>query len=178
MLKWFIISSLFLISFKSWSQDTVRLYYETAPTALRTEYIVNNQTHKPDGYSKEYFENGQLRSHRIYIDGLLWNIIELRKADGTRVKDFGTYKDGNGTIKLYDEKDRLKSLTTYTKGILNGPCFKYYNSGKVAMKGNYYDGQRCGSWVRYDKEGAVKKEGVREFRINCTDGSPNTAYKK
>jgi len=159
------------------AQDTIRKYNDSDSSIIMVEFVVNNDTKKPDGFYKVYFENGTLREHRVFKNGHLWDIILLKTSDGRVIKDVGTLKNGTGTVKNFDEKNNLQALTTYKDGILYGESIKYYDNGKIAMKGEYYDGHRCGTWYRYNKEGNLKENGEREFRIECENGQPNPKYK-
>ncbi|WP_117879317.1 toxin-antitoxin system YwqK family antitoxin [Aureibaculum luteum] len=53
------------------------------------------------GKAMKFFENGQL--HRVinYKDGMAFNVTEFYDKNGKTI-NFGTLKDGNGTIKIYD----------------------------------------------------------------------------
>ncbi|NJN33970.1 MAG: hypothetical protein HC817_06710 [Saprospiraceae bacterium] len=67
------------------------------------------------GILKEYYENGKLRSIKEYRDGLLWNIFEMYFSDGEPL-DFGDFKNGSGTIKIYNRFKILTYIITYQNG--------------------------------------------------------------
>lgn len=159
------------------AQDTIRKFRGKNLDVVATEFVIDNETKKPNGFFKVYFEDGTLKEHKVFKKGLLWNIILLKNTDREVINDIGTLENGTGTVKVYNEENNLKTIATYKDGILHGESIKYYNSGQIAMKGNYFDGSRCGKWYRYDKKGNLKENGEREFKIDCQKGQLNRKYR-
>ena len=71
---------------------------------------------KREGISLIYWDNGQLFSKEEYRNGLLWQIFERYQKDGQKI-NFGIFKDGNGTVKMYDDKGVLEQTAYYTNGV-------------------------------------------------------------
>lgn len=85
------------------------------PSKFITETI--NYSPKYSGSSKEYHKNGSLWTERVYVNGLLWNVLSNYDKDGNLV-DKGTLLDGTGTVNLYDEDGKLILIQTYKEGAL------------------------------------------------------------
>nr|WP_321222457.1 hypothetical protein [uncultured Psychroserpens sp.] len=155
-----------LLSSLVYSQDTIKQFDPNNPNKLLTEYVIDNDTQKSNGFFKEYDQNGELKSHAEYKNGLLWNIYLVKDANDTVISDFGTFKNGSGTIKIY-KNDKINAVREYEDGLLNGLSIKYYDNGEIAMKGNYHNGKRCGIWYRYNKDGTLKDNGEKSFGEKC-----------
>lgn len=70
-----------------------------------------------EGLSKYYHSNGQLWSVVEIKDKKLWSIISNFDKDGNP-KDKGTLKNGNGSVKRYDENGKLIAVEHYKNGVL------------------------------------------------------------
>ena len=121
-----------------YSQDTIRQFDPNNSDRLIKEYVVDNNTQKLNGFYKEYDEIGELKSHAEYKNGLLWNIFLVKDSNNNIISDFGTFKNGTGTLKEFKGKNIIKSISEYKNGLLNGSSIKYYDNGEISMKGNYY----------------------------------------
>jgi hypothetical protein len=84
-----------------------------------SKYIIEtiNSSPKYSGISRQYHNNGQLWTERIYKDGLILSVLSNYDKNGNSV-DKGTLLNGNGTLNLYDEEGRLYLIETYKDGIL------------------------------------------------------------
>lgn len=69
-----------------------------------------------DGTYKYYYENGQLWIEKVYVEGKLMTVVNSYAENG-ELRDAGTLKDGNGTLKLYDWDGNLYNIITYEDGI-------------------------------------------------------------
>lgn len=71
---------------------------------------------KEDGVYQYYYENGQLWIEKIYNNGLLLNVNANYDSYG-KERDKGTLKDGNGTVKYYDENGIVYTIVTFKEGL-------------------------------------------------------------
>jgi antitoxin component YwqK of YwqJK toxin-antitoxin module len=71
---------------------------------------------KIEGLYQYFYENGQLWIEKIYDNDLLMQVLVSYDVKGNE-KDKGTLKDGNGTVKYYDEKGNLYDIITYKDGL-------------------------------------------------------------
>lgn len=163
----FLFIIILLFNLTVYGQDTIRQFNTNDSSKLIKEYIIDNETQKPNGFFKEYDRNGELKTHIEYKNGLMWNIFLVKDKNNHQIIDFGTFKDGNGTIKSFKDKDIISSVREYKNGVLNGLSIKYHNNGEVSMKGNYYNGNRCGTWYRYNNDGTQKENEEKEFGKKC-----------
>lgn len=65
---------------------------------------------------KYFYDTGQLWVQREYKDKEIFNIIELNDKNGISM-DFGTLKDGNGTIIFYTQEGKVYLIRTLENGI-------------------------------------------------------------
>ncbi|MBE7635106.1 hypothetical protein G1K66_12010 [Tenacibaculum finnmarkense] len=75
---------------------------------------VDNTAYKNEIW-KFYYNNGQLNAVIEYKNGKIWNVLNLYDIKGNSL-DIGTIKNGNGTIKSYDENGKLIEKTNFIKG--------------------------------------------------------------
>ena len=96
----------------------------------------------------------------IYYDGQLNTFVTLR--DGVRHGPFvnfghsrreGMYSDGemHGEIRRF-QNDELVEVTNYHRGRKEGPYQKFHR-GRIQVSGQYTNGWRDGTWVRFDESG-------------------------
>lgn len=68
------------------------------------------------GLSTYYYEDGKLFTSREYVKGKLMNVIKLLNNNGDNL-DFGTIKNGNGIINIYDFDGNLMSKVNVIDGV-------------------------------------------------------------
>ena len=99
--------------FKDGKENGLRYtYYSNGNRQCVCNYLNNKRA----GQSAIYWDNGQLFSKEEYREGLLWQVFERYQKDGQKM-DIGTFKDGNGTIKDYNDKGSLEQIDTYINGV-------------------------------------------------------------
>jgi len=81
----------------------------TAPVAAQPTY--------PDGFQREYFEDGRLKSEISYKDGRV-----------------------DGRCRVYYQSGKLKKQVFYRNGIIDGKAFELYENGQFKIEGNYKGG--------------------------------------
>lgn len=94
-------------------EGTCTWYYENGNLKQVTEY----KNDKHNGSNKYYYSNGQLWVDIIFKDGLEWTVIGNYTKDGKK-RDGGTLKNGNGTVKYYEEDGTLREVLTFVNGRL------------------------------------------------------------
>jgi antitoxin component YwqK of YwqJK toxin-antitoxin module len=166
MKKYIYILTL-LSSISLLGQDTVRQFFPDKPAQLMKEYLAHKDTQKPIGYYKEYAQNGTLKMHTEFNNGLLWNVFIVHDSNNVQIFDFGTFKNGTGTLRDFRDKETTRSLRSYKDGVLHGRSIKYYANGSISMQGNYNNGNRCGTWYKYTKNGTLKENGAKKFGQEC-----------
>jgi antitoxin component YwqK of YwqJK toxin-antitoxin module len=71
---------------------------------------------KKNGIQQFYHKNGQLWTERTYKNDLLLNVKGNYSENG-KPRDKGTIKDGNGTVKYYNEEGKVYQIITFKKGL-------------------------------------------------------------
>lgn len=71
------------------------------------------------GTIKMYHENGSIWTEREYKNGLLWEVLYNKDANGNEA-DKGTLKKGNGDMMIYDEEGVLVGKYLVENGIRGG----------------------------------------------------------
>ena len=66
---------------------------------------------------KYYYESGQLWVSKVYQDGKYFNVLELYNSEGNPL-DFGTLKDGTGTVKYYTDDAKVYLIRTFEDGVI------------------------------------------------------------
>jgi len=123
---------------EEWTYDdiyTTIKYFDTNGL-LDMENIINNDT-KEELY-KEWYENGQLKSEKKYLNGYLNGELELSKS---------WYENGN-----------LRFEEKYKDGKLNGLQKIYFKNGKLQFESNWKDGELNGWSKTYFEYGGLKNE--------------------
>jgi hypothetical protein len=82
-----------------------------------------------------YYDNGNMRSHRMFLNG----------------EKVGLHTE-------YYSNGVLKTEKAYKKGTQYGIYKSYYSSGKPKVVGNYVLGYKEGEFLFYDEDGVVTKE--------------------
>lgn len=90
-----------------------KVYYENGTLRELSHF----KKGKEDHIYKYFHKNGQLWTERMYDNDLLVNVTCNYDAEGNE-RDKGTLKDGNGTVKFYDEEGKLYLIKTFKKGIV------------------------------------------------------------
>ena len=108
----------------------------------------NNQK---EGYWKEYFENGKLKSEGYYKNGIK-----------------------NGYWKNYNQKDKLETEGNYINGLKEGMWKKYWeNSVNLKSKCNYTNNLKNGTLIEYIKNNNTKNNDIYrkiEYKNGIRDG--------
>lgn len=91
------------------------LYQTYYPNGSR-EQVSHFKNGAPDGTYQYYHANGQLWIEKEYDNGLLLN-IRCNYDESGKSRDFGTLKNGNGTVKYYNRSGEVYSIQTYKDGV-------------------------------------------------------------
>ena len=141
-----------LLSSFVYSQDTIRTYYSEDSQIIKEEYEVISGTDTCNGFYKFYLENGQLVEHREFKNGKIWNVINIYDSLGNTITNKGTIVNGNGTTHNYFN-GHLMTICTYKNGVQHGQYIKFWENRVIQETGNYFNGERCGIWYKYNRNG-------------------------
>jgi len=106
----------------------------------------NIKNGKLDGKATAWYENGQIWSEELYIEGNL--------VDKTRYS--------------YHENGEIQSEAHYINGKLEGIGTNWYANGQIWSEENYKDGKKDGKWTSWYENGLKRSEE------NYKDGKNDT----
>jgi len=169
-------------------------YNEKGEVTSTTSYNENGNTIE----TKEFFEEGTVKKrskplgeggnweHTLYYpnenfklkyiekESSLYNIIALKDINGNTL-DYGTFKDGNGTVKGYTNEGVLEKITTYKNSIPSG---LYTELGEIKIDEETYAYKTTGQIESGVKTGeyktTIEKDG-NLFTINSAHYFQNIA---
>lgn len=98
--------------FNEGKQDGVWLFYH--PNGKR-QGIGQLNLGERSGIWKWYHENAKIYTERLWDNGILIEVLACYDGNGHPL-DKGTFKNGNGTVKLYDIKGNLLEVENYVDG--------------------------------------------------------------
>lgn len=117
-----------------------------------------------DGFTSENAGSGVTKSFKKDAEG---NLIESGNLlNGQKSGMWITYYDGK-------DAGRMKTLASYTKGILNGPYLKLNTRGQIDAEVNYMNNKYHGKTVNY-KFG--RPTSIKNYKENQLDGTSTDFY--
>lgn len=124
------------LRFKTFNNETgYEKYYgeDTIDKKLKInkEFYYKNKT---DITYKKYYNNGRLAYEIQFEKGLPYSAVCAYSNDGKKL-DFGTLKEGNGTLNFYYPEGNLKSSFTYYNSVCKGKVICYYKNGNIEIEG-------------------------------------------
>jgi antitoxin component YwqK of YwqJK toxin-antitoxin module len=134
-----------------------RYYYKNG--ALKTKSVVSrNGTHAA---TVSWFQNGKKMAAGNYLNekkDSLWQFYS-DLMDTKTSEEF--YRNGklNGVAKVFYPSGPLAELKTYVDGTLEGKWEKYFEDGRIQLKGNYHLGEKHGVIIIYSPDNQVLVKG-------------------
>ena len=155
-----------------------------------------------NGVTREYWDNGKLKSELRYANGrlngeCLWYDrsgtpqVKANYRDDTlegpyqrwhlngQLSEEGWYKHGlrDSICRSYSERGVLTSEDHYTEGKLDGESRKWYDNGQIFQEGQYVDGLMVGSWFFFYPSGAMGGKGEFQRGSGKQIGYDESGYK-
>lgn len=161
--------------YRNGTLDGVRQEYDTSGTIVRSTIYQNGfltgegiftEEGIREGFWKEYYPGGALRSEGSYEGGNQTGVWKYYHTDG-RIEQEGKYnKKGQpeGTWKWYFETGELKREEQYRNGLRDGMLTEYDENGKILEEGEFVDGLEEGPWVESTGDITTRgtyREGLR-----------------
>ena len=75
---------------------------------------------------------------------------------------------------LFTGKTTGQKQGTFKDGVLDGPWVRYYDNGRLRIKGEYKNGLRVGPWVECYDNGLLKEKG--DYKNGLREGPWVTYY--
>ncbi len=145
---------------KEYRQDgSLEIVYLLDKGRIMGSGILDEQGMK-QGFWKEYFREGGLRSEGNYANGIRTGAWIFYFPEGT-VEQKGNYNDKGkeqGKWVWYYQDGILRREEEYKAGVLNGPVSEYDEKGNIIASGTYEEGEEEGKWY-YQEEG-YRQEGT------------------
>lgn len=166
--------------------------YKTFSLDVTILTLVELKNGNPIGVWRTYHQNGELATegryeNDIFILNNAWDMYKRHMiengngfytsyySDGETVYENGEYKNGlkEGYWKAnHETTPKLFQESNYVAGKLNGIQKQYYESGAVAVEGEFTNDSQNGKWNWFFEDGTLsstvtfvdgKKEGVQTF---------------
>ena len=144
----------------------------SAAEDLRTEHYPGGAVHtrievdsqgRPNGWFREYSEDGLLKSERQFQHGTLHGVSRLYYTTG-ELKTEWFYEEGlrHGPSIGYFKDGQIKDKGTYLQDKLNGWVLMYYPNGKLKSKMYFEKDHPEEKGITYHKNGKV--QFIYEYR--------------
>ena len=138
------------------------------PNGLLKQYFIYNKNGLLDGESREYYEEGDIKSISHFKNHIPDGVFISYYQNGNMEEKY-TYVNGqaNGECFSYYENGKLEERYFLKNGEIDGEAFAYYPSGKLEVKDFFKDGKKEGESIFYHENGNIKqkstfKNGKRE----------------
>ena len=138
------------------------------PNGLLKQYFIYNKNGLLDGESREYYEEGDIKSISHFKNDIPDGVFISYYQNGN-IENKYAYVNGqaNGECFSYYENGKLEEKYFMKNGKLDGEAFAYYPSGKLEVKDFFKDGKKEGESIFYHENGNIKqkstfKNGKRE----------------
>ena len=138
------------------------------PNGLLKQYFIYNKNRLLDGESREYYEEGDIKSISHFKNHIPDGVFISYYQNGN-IENKYAYVNGqaNGECLSYYENGKLEERYFLKNGEIDGEAFAYYPSGKLEVKDFFKDGKKEGESIFYHENGNIKqkstfKNGKRE----------------
>ena len=138
------------------------------PNGLLKQYFIYNKNRLLDGESREYYEEGDIKSISHFKNDIPDGVFISYYQNGN-IENKYAYVNGqaNGECFSYYENGKLEERYFLKNGEIDGEAFAYYPSGKLEVKDFFKDGKKEGESIFYHENGNIKqkstfKNGKRE----------------
>ncbi len=169
-----LITLLLAFQLSLFAQNEFKVFYYSNGQKSSEGFLVEG---KPDGYWKNYFDTGVLKSEGNRKDFQLDSTWKFFRLDGSLQQSIEYQANvKTGAECYYDSLGRKNRMITNLNDLKNGPAAEYFSSGKQKTSFNYVNNQIEGKYFEYAEDGRVitrrtYKNGLiySEERINRYD---------
>jgi len=133
-------ASFSLVTDINYNLNSHKIVTDEFPNQLLKQYFVFNKNGLLDGESREYYEEGDIKSVSPFKNNVADGIFISYYQNGN-IKDKQNYKNGNeeGEGLFYYENGQLEEKYFMKNGKLDGEAINYFNDGKIRHKAIYKD---------------------------------------
>lgn len=144
---------------KTYSNDIqagpFKLYYENGVLKNEAKYTDDYI----DGNDISYYPNGSVMSTIKYKHGAPYDVIKMNDSLGNNL-NFGTLKNGTGTLIEYSISGKKRCLTTYQDSYKNGVSLRFFENGKTFSEDFYSMGKRDGTSSIFTSTGEIYRSFI------------------
>ena len=135
------------------AQNEYKVFYYPNGQKSSEGFLVEG---KPNGYWKNYFDTGVLKSEGNRKEFQLDSSWKFFRLDGSLLQSIEYQANvKTGAECYYDSLGRKDRMITYLNDLKNGPAAEYFSSGKEKISFNYVNNQIEGKYFEYAEDGRV-----------------------
>ena len=161
-------ASFSLVTDINYNLNSNEIITDEFPNGLLKQYFIYNKNRLLDGESREYYEEGDIKSISHFKNHIPDGVFISYYQNGNMEEKYA-YVNGqaNGECFSYYENGKLEERYFLKNGEIDGEAFAYYPSGKLEVKDFFKDGKKEGESIFYHENGNIKqkstfKNGKRE----------------
>ena len=131
------------------------------PNGLLKQYFIYNKNRLLDGESREYYEEGDIKSISHFKNHIPDGVFISYYQNGNMEEKYA-YVNGqaNGECLSYYENGKLEERYFLKNGEIDGEAFAYYPSGKLEVKDSFKNGKSEGESIIYHENGNIKQKSI------------------
>ncbi|WP_338984720.1 toxin-antitoxin system YwqK family antitoxin [Fusobacterium nucleatum] len=157
-------ASFSLVTDINYNLNSHEIVTDEFPNQLLKQYFIFNKNGLLDGESREYYEEGDIKSVSPFKNNVADGIFISYYQNGN-IKEKYTYKNGNeeGEGLFYYENAKLEEKYFMKNGKLEGEATAYFEDGKIRNKSIFKDGVKLEEETYKDDE--IRKNTFKNGEI-------------
>ena len=146
-------ASFSLVTDINYNLNSHEIVTDEFPNQLLKQYFIFNKNGLLDGESREYYEEGDIKSISPFKNNIPDGVFISYYQNGN-IKEKHTYKNGNeeGEGLFYYENTKLEEKYFMKNGKLDGEATVYFEDGKIRNKSIFKDGVKLEEEIYKDDE--------------------------
>ena len=154
-------ASFSLVTDINYNLNSNEIITDEFPNGLLKQYFIYNKNRLLDGESREYYEEGDIKSISHFKNHIPDGVFISYYPNGNMEEKYA-YVNGqaNGECFSYYENGKLEERYFLKNGEIDGEAFAYYPSGKLEVKDFFKDGKKEGESIFYYENGNVKQKST------------------
>ena len=154
-------ASFSLVTDINYNLNSHEIITDEFPNQLLKQYFIFNKNGLLDGESREYYEEGDIKSISHFKNDIPDGVFISYYQNGN-IENKYAYVNGqaNGECFSYYENGKLEERYFLKNGEIDGEAFAYYPSGKLRGKEVQKLGKREGESIIYHENGNIKQKST------------------
>ena len=154
-------ASFSLVTDINYNLNSHKIITDEFPNELLKQYFIYNKNGLLDGESREYYEEGDIKSISHFKNDIPDGVFISYYQNGN-IENKYAYVNGqaNGECFSYYENGKLEERYFLKNGEIDGEAFAYYPSGKLRGKEVQKLGKREGESIIYHENGNIKQKST------------------